>query len=222
MKHNVLFYRGAGKVGNLVGYSQLGKQVFRAYQPVVRNPKTNPQTIQRDKFRALFEAARLYKNAYAIGLKDEGRVAKRTAYAQFMKENFPHVTTIPGGGYTMDWKDVIVSRGTIPSIILDTTHIDMTSVPGIITVALRDEQSSAAGALTDDKFVLYIVNPQKGLAAMGTSIERGEGTEVSCQVPLGWEGDKLYLYCFGWGVSGENYGKSTNTSYVGDVIYQYE
>ena len=222
MKHNVLFYRGAGKVGNLVGYSQLGKQVFRAYQPVIRNPKTNPQTIQRDKFRALFEAARLYKSAYAIGLKDEGRSAKRTAYAQFMKENFPNVTTIPGGGYTMDWKDVIVSRGIVPGIILDASHIDMTSMPGQISVALLDEQEHAAGALSDDKFVLLIVNPQKGLSAMGTSIERGEGTEVSCLVPHAWAGDKLYLYCFGWGVSGENYGKSTNTNYVGDVIYQYE
>lgn len=222
MKHNVLFYRGAGKVGNLVGYSQLGKQVFRAYQPVVRNPKTNPQTVQRDKFRALFEAARMYKSAYAIGLKDEGRSAKRTAYAQFMKENFPHVITIPGGGYTMDWKDVIVSRGAVPNIILDTDHIDMTSMPGIISVAVQDQQNHVAGALTDDKFALYIVNPQKGLAAMGAGIERGEGNEVSCNVPLGWQGDKLYLYCFGWGVSGENYGKSTNTSYVGEVIYQYE
>lgn len=222
MKHNVLFYRGAGKVGNLVGYSQLGKQVFRAYQPVVRNPKTNPQTVQRDKFRALFEAARLYKSAYTIGLKDEGRAAKRTAYAQFMKENFPFVTTIPGGGYTIDWKNVVVSRGAIPGIILDTTHIDTTSVPGQISVAVQDEQNNAAGALTDDNFVLYIVNPEKGLAAMGTKIERGEGTEVSCLVPLAWAGDKLYLYCFGWGVSGENYGKSTNTSFVGDVIYQYE
>ena len=222
MKHNVLFYRGAGKVGNLVGYSQLGKQVFRAYQPVVRNPKTNPQTIQRDKFRALFEAARLYKSAYAIGLKDEGRSAKRTAYAQFMKENFPNVVTIPDGGYTMDWKDVIVSRGTIPGIILDTTHIDMTSQPGIISVALQDSQMSAVGALADDKFVMYIVNPQKGLATMGASIERAEGTEVACDVPTSWQGDKLYLYCFGWGVSGENYGKSSNTSYVGDVIYQFE
>lgn len=222
MKHNVLFYRGAGKVGNLVGYSQLGKQVFRAYQPVVRNPKTNPQTVQRDKFRALFEAARLYKSAYAIGLKDEGRSAKRSAYAQFMKENFPQVTTIPGGGYTLDWKDVIVSRGAVPGIILDSDHIDMTSEPGTISVAVQDRQSGTAGALTDDKFVLYIVNPQKGLAVMGTAIERGTVTEVSCQIPMRWAGDKLYIYCFGWGVSGENYGKSTNTNYVGDVIYQYE
>jgi len=38
-----------GKVGNVVGSSIFGIDVMRAYQPDVRNPRTESQTTQRQK-----------------------------------------------------------------------------------------------------------------------------------------------------------------------------
>lgn len=40
-----------GKVGNVVGARSRGQWIYRAYQGVVKNPKTIAQTKQRDQFR---------------------------------------------------------------------------------------------------------------------------------------------------------------------------
>lgn len=40
-----------GKVGNVVGARSRGEWIYRAYQGVVKNPKTIPQTKQREQFK---------------------------------------------------------------------------------------------------------------------------------------------------------------------------
>lgn len=51
-----------GKVGNVVGARSRGEWIYRAYQGVVKNPKTIAQTKQRDQFRIFSqEIARVCK-----------------------------------------------------------------------------------------------------------------------------------------------------------------
>lgn len=215
MKHNVLFYRGAGKVGNLVGYSQLGKQVFRAYQPVVSNPKTTSQENQRKKFNIMLDASRMFKWAYRIGLIDEGRSRKRTAFAQFMSINFPFITGSTPQTYQLDWTKVICSMGSLPAVVLDGTHIDQTSIPGEVSVAVMDRGLNYPGAREDDEFALVAVCPDTGDGNIGGFVQRGQMTELMTKVQSNWNDHDVYIYAFGIGRAGENYNISSDTVYVG-------
>ena len=215
MKHNVLFYRGSGKVGNLVGYSMLGKQVFRAYQPEVSNPKTTAQEDQRKKFNIMLDAARMFKWAYRIGLVDEGRSRKRTAFAQFMSVNFPFITGATPQTYQLDWTKIICSQGSLPGVVLDDAHIDQSSTPGEVSVGVQDRCLDYPGAREDDELALVAVCPDTGDGNIGGFYKRGEVTELVTKVQSNWNGHKVYLYAFGIGRAGENYNVSSDTVYVG-------
>lgn len=215
MKHNVLFYRGAGKVGNLVGYSQLGKQVFRAYQPVVSNPKTTAQEDQRKKFSIMLDASRMFKWAYRIGLVDEGRSRKRTAFAQFVSMNFPFITGTTPQTYVLDWTRVICSAGSLPPAMLDGGHIDQTSVPGEVSVSITERGNSYPGARGDDEFALVAVCPSTGDGNIGGFVKREEMNELTTKVQSNWNDHDVYLYAFGIGRAGENYNISSDSVYVG-------
>lgn len=215
MKHNVLFYRGSGKVGNIVGYSQLGKQIYRAYQPVVSNPKTTAQEDQRKKFNIMLDAARMFKWAYRIGLVDEGRSRKRTAFAQFMSVNFPFITGSTPQTYVLDWTKVICSAGSLPSVTLDSSHFDQRSVPGEVSVAVQDNHMSYPGARGDDELALVAVCPDTGDGNIGGFELRNTMTELSTKIQSNWIGHTVYLYAFGVGRSGENYNITSDTVYVG-------
>lgn len=215
MKHNVLFYRGSGKVGNLVGYSMLGKQVFRAYQPEVSNPKTTAQEDQRKKFNIMLDAARMFKWAYRIGLVDEGRSRKRTAFAQFMSVNFPFITGATPQTYVLDWKKVICSQGSLPGVVLDVNHIDQSSTPGEVVVAVQDNGMTYPGARDDDGFALVAVCPDTGDGNIGGFVKRGALGELITKVQSNWNGHDVYLYAFGVGRTGENYNVTSDSVFVG-------
>lgn len=222
MKHNVLFYRGSGKVGNLVGYSMLGKQVFRAYQPEVSNPKTTAQEDQRKKFNIMLDAARMFKWAYRIGLVDEGRARKRTAFAQFMSMNFPFITGSTPQTFQLDWTKIICSQGSLPAAVLDSNHIDQTSIPGEVSVSVQDRCLTYPGAQADDELALVAVCPDTGDGNIGGFFKRGEMTELSTKVQSNWNGHKVYLYAFGVGRTGENYNVTSDTVYVGSFDAEIE
>lgn len=222
MKHNVLFYRGSGKVGNLVGYSMLGKQVFRAYQPEVSNPKSTAQEDQRKKFNIMLDAARMFKWAYRIGLVDEGRSRKRTAFAQFMSVNFPFITGSTPQTYHLDWTKIICSQGSLPAVVLDSSHIDQTSIPGEVSVAVQDRCLDYPGAREDDELALVAVCPDTGDGNIGGFDKRGEMIELKTKIQSNWDGHEVYLYAFGVGRSGENYNVTSDTVYVGKFTAQLE
>lgn len=222
MKHNVLFYRGSGKVGNLVGYSMLGKQVFRAYQPEVSNPKTTAQENQRKKFNIMLDASRMFRWAYRLGLVDEGRSRKRTAFAQFMSVNFPFIMGSTPQTYVLDWTRVICSMGSLPGLMLDGDHIDQTSVPGEVSVDIQENGMSYPGARGDDEFTLVAVCPDTGDGNIGSFEPRNQMTALKTKIQRNWDGHDVYLYAFGVGRSGENYNVSSNTVYVGKFRAQLE
>lgn len=222
MKHNVLFYRGSGKVGNLVGYSMLGKQVFRAYQPEVSNPKTTAQEDQRKKFNIMLDAARMFKWAYRIGLVDEGRARKRTAFAQFMSVNFPFITGSTPQTYQLDWQRVICSAGALPAVAIQPNHIDQTTEPGQVFVTISDNYTDFPGARNDDEFTLVAVCPDTGDGNIGGFFRREDLNEVSTKIQSNWDGHEVHLYVFGVGRQGENYNVTSDTVYVGKFTAQLE
>lgn len=65
MSKNTQGYLGPqiGKLGPAVGFLWKGRNIFRSYNPFVRNPKTPAQVEARAKFKLLAQTARLLSQA---------------------------------------------------------------------------------------------------------------------------------------------------------------
>lgn len=75
-----------GKIGNTVVSVVRGQRIERAWQPSVRNPRTQPQMIQRAKF---FSAVEFYKNSrqglFKMAFEDKRQT--ESDYNAFMRHN---------------------------------------------------------------------------------------------------------------------------------------
>ena len=222
MKNNWLLFGGSNKVGNIVGYMSLGKQVTRSYQSEVRNPRTSAQLLQRAKFKALLEESRMFVGAYRLGLKDEARSRKRTPFSQFMAINAGNVTGVDPESLTIAHDNMVCAMGVIPNMILDVDHIDQTSVPGTISVAVQERNLGSFLSRDDDEFYLVATCPELNQGCLGAKQARGGATELEVIPPSSWSGKKVYIYVFGLGTAGENQGKSTSSELVGKIDFVIE
>lgn len=66
-----------GKVGSVVFRVNQGKQIASAYQPAVRNPKSNLQTAQRNKMYLASQLSKLVPREDIIGLAPRGTARDR-------------------------------------------------------------------------------------------------------------------------------------------------
>lgn len=66
MKGNLLLGTARGKMGDLVGKVVHGKQIFAKYQPVVFNPKSNLQNINRGRFTKATESYKQLRNTLVV------------------------------------------------------------------------------------------------------------------------------------------------------------
>lgn len=66
-----------GKVGAVVFRVSQGQQIASAYQPAVKNPKTNLQTAQRDKMYLASQISKLVPRADIVGLNPRGSARDR-------------------------------------------------------------------------------------------------------------------------------------------------
>lgn len=77
---------GRGKVGNLVLSSVKGQQITRAYQPVVKNPKSYGQMYQRAKFaNAIKFYTRAMNTFFSFAFEDKKQ--NESDYNAFMRHN---------------------------------------------------------------------------------------------------------------------------------------
>ena len=222
MKGNVIFYRGAGKLGNTVGYVSVGKQCFRAYTDKIMNPKSYAQQLQRAKFRVMLEASRLFRAAYFLGMKDEGKSNKRTAFSQFMSVNAGNITGLTPETIAPKYQDLVCALGNLAGVELDSDHIDITSVPGTLSVAVLDRMEGGGNANGDDSCYLVCVCPEKHGGVCVKGAKRREATELAAELPIHWNGSKVYVYTFCVGNGDIMPGQSSRSVYVGNVDFVIE
>lgn len=106
----------SGKVGNIVYVVTNGIQVARVYQPVVSNPKSNLQLIQRTKGNLAGRVSSFIPRTAIIGLGENNRM-RRGAFLRNMLKS-AQVTQI-GNDYTAKIadEDVMFSVGTTPLLM---------------------------------------------------------------------------------------------------------
>lgn len=135
-----------GKVGNIVGYNLKDSnnkqtQGLRAYQPVVRNPKTSRQAEQRAKMAPINATYRALKGIIDRG--QEGVAYGNKSRLRFLSEamkQFDGPWFEKGDAVTLPIKTNI-TRGSLPSIVASdideegmNTGLQVTSIQEITTI----------------------------------------------------------------------------------------
>lgn len=139
-----------GKVGNIVGYNLKDSnnkqtQGLRAYQPVVRNPKTSRQAEQRAKMAPINATYRALKGIIDRG--QEGVAYGNKSRLRFLSEamkQFDGPWIMKGEAVTLPIKTNI-TRGSLPSIEVDS--IEITEIVTSLSVGATDSFATV-GALS--------------------------------------------------------------------------
>lgn len=181
-----------GKLGPAVGSLWKGRQVYRAHNPFVHNPRTAEQTQQRTRFSAMSKLARALSPAINFGFAYQADSYRTTTRGLFTKGNFDAVHTDGGGSVTIDYSDLFLSSGPLTSPSFGAPVFDET--PLTVTFSMQGNASQGA-ALATDKIVAVVYCPDRQAAAISTSTARSANS-VSVVVPEDWDGMKVHVYAF--------------------------
>lgn len=211
MKGNIQFYHGRGKLGNSVGYTLYGQQMFRAYvgKGEVSNPKSTAQMLQRAKITLLTGMSVVFRSAARLGFTDEARARGCSAVNFFVHMNYPGVTGTTYDNVHLDPTRIICAKGNVPSVVFNSTI--STSTPGAITMTVSDVNAQVDGASDEDNIYCFAYCPDAGTGILSAPASRTDGASIIIRYPTGWSGLEVHVY--GFVVNLEN--ASSNSAYIG-------
>lgn len=242
MKHNVLAYNGKGKIGNMVGYSRAGVQMFRAWQPVVANPQTPRQVLSRAKLALASELSRGLANVLRSSYGDMAN-ARVSARNLFTKQVIPVANGIITGtlpsALTVDYTKLPVAVGSLPQPSFDDPDFeDPITVKTTVTRADKDAaiHTDASGQDCAAAIVLVVYNKYFGESIMyskqiysetGWENDYSGNMQLSVTVSDRWQGTAVevygYLKQYPFGLNGiptgtepvRIPGRTSNSVYIG-------
>lgn len=189
--NNETFLRG--KVGKNIYKVVRGKQIVAPFA-IPANPRTTAQILVRAKMALIGRVAAFMKSILKLGFGPYAKQRRSLPAALFIKENYKHIDGLTPATLIMKWDELVVSKGSNRGIVLDTDHIDQTSVPGTISVAVQEQLIEADRSNIDDKCYLVALCPEVNDACVGAMVKRQEANELSVIPPAWWSGKKVYLY----------------------------
>lgn len=138
-----MFYRGTGKLGNMVGYVKGGVQMFRARAEEVANPRTARQELSRAKLARASELARGLSNALRVlyDAESNSRVSARNLFTQqIIPAGAGVITGTSPNALSVVFENLPVARGTRSNINWDEPDLDdpLTVKFGIASVNFND------------------------------------------------------------------------------------
>lgn len=173
-----------GKLANTVFAIRYGEQLARAYQPVVHNPKSEAQAINRAKLKLISQLSAVLAPVIAIR-----RIGSKSPRNLFTKENFPLV------GYTDSVASINLNRVQLTQSVvgLPAFSADRTSGTGI-AVALSGDASN------DFDRVVYVVIAKQGdekLRLIGSTMATEAGTNGTFPAVLPYSDNAVVVYAYG-------------------------
>lgn len=128
----------SGKVGNIVYAVTNGIQVARVYQPIVSNPKSGLQSMQRAKGNLAGRISSFTPRTAIMGLGTNNR-ARRGEFLRNILKKAVVVSTASGYEAKIDNPDVMFSRG---SVILSVINASVNTANNSIAVTLSGPAST--------------------------------------------------------------------------------
>ena len=179
-----------GKLGPAVGSMWKGRNIFRAYNPFVKNPRTEKQQLQRARFGVIAKLATSMSNVVNFGFASKASQERNLPRALFIRENMPCVHANTVDSVTVDYADLVVSRGGLDTPRFGTPQFD---TPQQVAVSFS---TAVVGCATDDDHVcLGVYCPDARECVFDKSAKRSDGSAV-VDVPAYWNGMKVHVWGF--------------------------
>ena len=225
MSKNASGYMGVqvGKLGPAVGFMWKGRNIYRAYNPFVKNPNTEKQQLHRALFKAMSALSTQFAVAINRGYKQKADNEHTTTRGLFIKANKGAVHANTVDSITIDYADLIVSSGSMNCPRFGTPQFD---TPQQVDVSFNTDLIGCA--TNDDKIALFVYCPDAKAGIIsplsGMNMAKRSTGSVSAVVPAYWSGMKVHVW--GFALAGvdeptyiENYGGWMYPQMASDSIY---
>ena len=197
----------SGKVGTVVGASWRGIAYMRSLPQKVRNPRTEPQMMQRTKFAVTLNFLKPMNGLLRTGWKQYAH--RQSPINAAMSYTIANAITGTYPDYAIDPGKVLISRGGLAPAL----NAKAIAASGAITFEWDDNSGSSAAKQTD-KALLAVVNPAKSEAVFDTEgAERTTGTQTVA-LPADWLGANIEAYM---GFISEDGREVANSVYLGSI-----
>jgi hypothetical protein len=196
----------SGKVGTVVGASWKGIAYMRSLPQKVRNPRTEPQRMQRSKFALTMNFLRPMTGLLRMGWKMYAHrqspinAAMSYAIANAVMGTYPN--------YTIDPSKILISRGGLTPAL----NASATASAGASVIFDWDDNSGSSTAKANDKALLVVVNPEKSEAVFDAEGAVRSDTTMSVNLPADWVGATVQTYI---GFISEDGREVSNSVYLG-------
>lgn len=180
-----------GKVGPVVARKFREENVYSAYQPNVKNPRTEAQQLQRMKFKALSKLAHNFACGAVFGFRTAAKGTNLSPRNIFQKTNWNAVTARDLSSLNVDFTSMSVSKGGLSNVIPGSPNFD---TPERVVVNFSDN-AAACQRTKNDKVYMYVYCPdaERGILSAGASTNEAS---LSVLVPKDWNGLKVHVYLF--------------------------
>ena len=181
----------SGRVGTVVGYHRRGAWFVRAYQPHIKDRKSEAQLQQRSRFKAMIQFASPATPVLRVGLKQLAARQQITEGNAFLKLNHRNFQNIRNNQINYSGLQFSYGRLTAPKGLQYAVDEG-----GVLTVRWEAE----GGSLTD-RIHIYIYSPaaQTGIALEGERTQR----HLRALLPEGFAATDLHLWAFASNARGD-------------------
>ena len=199
----------SGKVGTVVGASWKGIAYMRSLPQKVRNPRTEPQMMQRTKFAVTLNFLKPLNGLLRTGWKLYAH--RQSPINAAMSFTIANAITGTYPNYAIDPSKVYISRGGLMPAL------NASAVPsaGGSIIFDWDDNSGSSTAKQTDKALLAVVNPEKSEAVFDIGGVTRSETTSSVNLPADWVGATVEAYM---GFISEDGREIANSVYVGSIV----
>lgn len=187
-------------------------QVMGVYTSEVRNPNSNSQKVVRSAFAAAARLAAAYAQAIMVGFENVCKGTKVPQRGYFVKLNWAKFHGNASGAATIDYEDLVVSKGDLPQIQFGNATFEN---PLQVDIPINDS-ASVIGSHRDDIAYVFVYSPDANAGILSDTGMRVD-EEVSVHVPAYWNGHRVHVYGFGKGADANtiNPGDLSDSRYLG-------
>lgn len=185
-----------GKVGSVVFRVNQGQQIASAYQPAVKNPKSNLQTAQRNKMYLASQLSKLVPREDIIGLAPNASVRDRRS--MFIKHIIDNTTSNYDGEVfksSVGYSNIVLSNGDYITGLLYQWDDETGTLEITINKRLVDEEMYGRLALKVCSFIIVngVANTYKSAWIQLPSYTETQGDVITIDVVIGQGNMAVYV-----------------------------
>lgn len=181
-----------GKVGPVVARKFRNLDVYSAYQPNVKNPRSKKQQDNRLRFATLSRLAHGFGCAVRLGFTADVRGTKESPRNRFVKLNAGVVTASGPDSAEIDFTAMVVARGGLCPVRFGSPEFD---TPMEVSVPFDELQANACQKTANDKVYIVVFSPDDNLAVVSEGVVRS-AQKVIAKVPSRWNGTRVQVFGF--------------------------